>query len=225
MSQILLIDDDAQLGGPLTTYLARYDMQLSHALSPSAGMACLQAQAFDAVILDLMLPERDGFAVCRDIRQSSDIPILMLTARGDVTDRVVGLEMGADDYLPKPFDPRELVARLHSITRRASPSVPAGGVIDLVDLRIDRHQRSAVCGGQTLALTTAEFDILALLASRPGQVLSRDEILNTLHGHSTEVFSRAVDITVSRLRKKLQPLDAIKTVRHVGYMLTLRPSS
>ena len=224
MQKILLIDDDAHLGGPLTTYLARFDLQVTQALTPSAGMALLQRFTYDAVILDVMLPEQDGFAVCRNIRALGDTPIIMLTARGDVTDRVVGLEMGADDYLPKPFEPRELAARLQSILRRQRGTpLATDAVLQFENLCIDPTERTARVNNQPLALTTSEFDTLWLLASQPGKVFHRDDILNTLHGHYADVFTRAVDITISRLRKKLQPLQAIKTVRNAGYQFTLKP--
>lgn len=225
MQKILLIDDDVHLGGPLTTYLARFDFQLTQALTPSAGLALLQRYAYDAIILDVMLPEKDGFAVCREVRAASDTPIIMLTARGDVTDRIVGLEMGADDYLPKPFEPRELVARIQTILRRPRHTAHATGDAPLRfdSLCIDPKQRSAQLNHAALSLTTGEFDTLWLLASQPGKVFSREDILNTLRGHDADIYTRSVDITISRLRKKLQALEAIKTVRNAGYQFTLSP--
>jgi two-component system, OmpR family, response regulator len=225
MPRILLIDDDEQLGPPLTTYLARFELQLVQALRPSAGLALLRAGGFDAAILDVMLPEMDGFELCRTIRKDSDIPIVMLTARGDVMDRVVGLELGADDYLPKPFEPRELVARLQTVLRRHKPG-PAPGSADAPlrfdGLSIDPATRVVLRGGVAVELTSTEFDLLHLLARTPGKVFTRDDILNHLRGHDAELFTRAVDIVVSRLRKKLEPLDAIKTLRNAGYSLGLR---
>jgi OmpR family response regulator RpaB len=227
MHRILLIDDDAQLGPPLAAYLARFDLALDCALSPSAGQARLAQGGVDAVILDVMLPEMDGFALCRAIRRDSDIPILMLTARGEVMDRVVGLELGADDYLPKPFEPRELVARLQTVLRRrvAAPAVSAEisapGRLVFDGLVIDPVSRSVQRLGETLELTSTEFDLLHLLAAQAGKVFSRDDILNQLRGHEAELYTRAVDIVVSRLRKKLEPLDCIKTLRNAGYSLAL----
>ncbi len=234
MMRILLIDDDEQLGEPLAAYFARFEMQLSHATRPSMGLAQLREGGFDAAILDVMLPEMDGFALCRTIRKESDIPLIMLTARGDVMDRVVGLELGADDYLPKPFEPRELVARLQTVLRRR-PSLQAGassapsGVAPLPDGRLhfeglvlDPMTRSVLCLGVELELTSTEFDLLHLLAREPGHVFHRDDILNQLRGHDADLYTRAVDIVVSRLRKKLEPLDAIKTLRNAGYALALR---
>jgi two-component system, OmpR family, response regulator len=225
MPRILLIDDDEQLGPPLATYLARFELQLEQALRPSAGLALLRAGGFDAAILDVMLPEMDGFDLCRTIRKDSDIPLVMLTARGEVMDRVVGLELGADDYLPKPFEPRELVARLQTVLRRHKPG-PVPGSADAPlrfdGLSIDPATRVVLRGGVAVELTSTEFDLLLLLARTPGKVFTRDDILNHLRGHDAELYTRAVDIVVSRLRRKLEPLDAIKTLRNAGYSLGLR---
>jgi len=227
MMRILLIDDDEQLGEPLAAYFARFEMQLSHATRPSAGLAQLRQGGFDAAILDVMLPEMDGFELCRTIRKESDIPLIMLTARGDVMDRVIGLELGADDYLPKPFEPRELVARLQTVLRRR-PAVQAGaqrtdGRLKFEGLTIDPTTRSVQCLGVDVELTSTEFDLLHLLAREPGRVFHRDDILNQLRGRDAELYTRAVDLVVSRLRKKLEPLDAIKTLRNAGYALALHP--
>jgi len=224
MPRILLIDDDEQLGAPLAAYFQRFELALTQALRPSAGLALLQGGGFDAAILDVMLPEMDGFELCRTIRRTSDLPIVMLTARGEVMDRVVGLELGADDYLPKPFEPRELVARVQTVLRRRRATAPAGeGVTSLVfeGLSIDPSRRAVSREGRAVELTGTEFDLLHLLAREPGRVFSRDDILNQLRGHEAELYTRAVDIVVSRLRKKLEPLDAIKTVRNAGYTLAL----
>ncbi|MDM0010831.1 response regulator transcription factor [Variovorax sp. J22P168] len=223
MPRILLIDDDAHLGAPLASYFARFDFQLDSASRPSVGLAMLRSQAYDAAILDVMLPEMDGFALCREIRRESDIPIVMLTARGDVMDRVVGLELGADDYLPKPFEPRELVARVQTILRRqrAVPAPAAASLHRFEGLSIDLDRREVLRHGEPVELTGTEFDLLALLAGHPGRVWSRDDILNHLRGHEAELNTRAVDIVVSRLRRKLEPLDCIKTLRNAGYALAV----
>jgi len=227
MLRILLIDDDAQLGPPLAAYFARFDMVLECALRPSEGLARLKQGGVDAAILDVMLPEMDGFALCRAIRKDSDIPIIMLTARGEVMDRVVGLELGADDYVPKPFEPRELVARLQTVLRRrvVTPAAPAssaqGARLQFDGLVVDPTTRTAQRQGEALDLTSTEFDLLHLLAREPGRVFSRDDILNHLRGHEAELYTRAVDIVISRLRKKLEPLDCIKTLRNAGYSLAL----
>jgi two-component system OmpR family response regulator len=221
MQRILLIDDDEHLAAPLAAYLKRFDFELASALRPSAGLARLRAEPFDAAILDVMLPEMDGFELCRTIRKESDIPIVMLTARGEVMDRVVGLELGADDYLPKPFEPRELAARLQTVLRRRSraggePAAPATQ-LRFDGLQIDLQRRQVHRHGEPIELTGTEFELLALLAGEPQKVFSRDEILNRLRGHDVEMYTRAVDILVSRLRKKLEPLDCIKTLRNAGY--------
>ena len=222
MSRILLIDDDEHLAAPLATYFARFDCVLDSATRPSDGLAKLRTQRYDAAILDVMLPEMDGFALCRTIRGESDIPIVMLTARGDVMDRVVGLELGADDYLPKPFEPRELVARVQTILRRQRPPQAAAPQRLTFDgLVIDLDRREVLRHGERVELTGTEFELLALLASEPGKVFSRDDILNHLRGHEAELYTRAVDIVVSRLRRKLEPLDCIKTLRNAGYALAV----
>ena len=225
MSRILLIDDDENLGPPLAAYFQRFDLALEQATRPSEGLARLKAGGFDAAILDVMLPEMDGFALCRAIRKDSDLPILMLTARGEVMDRVVGLELGADDYLPKPFEPRELVARVQTVLRRRKPVAAAAdeaATLRFDGLHIDTARRSVTRAGQPVELTGTEYELLLLLARHSGTVFSRDDILNHLRGHEADLYTRAVDIIVSRLRKKLEPLDAIKTLRNAGYALALR---
>ena len=235
MPRILLIDDDEHLAAPLASYFSRFDFALDSASHPSEGLAKLRQGGYDAAILDVMLPEMDGFALCREIRKDSDIPIVMLTARGEVMDRVVGLELGADDYLPKPFEPRELVARLQTILRRqhraaaaaaaARPAGAAGGARrEFEGLSIDMDKREVLRQGERVDLTGTEFELLALLASEPGKVFGRDDILNRLRGHEAELYSRAVDIVISRLRRKLEPLDCIKTLRNAGYALAVGKS-
>jgi OmpR family response regulator RpaB len=217
MRRILLIDDDEQLAAPLALYLGRFDFVLDSATRPSAGLARLRSEPYDAAILDVMLPEMDGFELCRTIRRDSDIPIVMLTARGEVMDRVVGLEIGADDYLGKPFEPRELLARLQTILRRARAPAENPRRLKFDGLAIDLERRQVLRQGEAVELTGTEFELLVLLAREPHKVFSRDEILNRLRGQEAELFTRAVDILVSRLRKKLEPLDCIKTLRNAGY--------
>ncbi|MBU1357757.1 MAG: response regulator transcription factor [Gammaproteobacteria bacterium] len=222
MPRILLIDDDAHLAAPLASYFARFDLALDSAARPSEGLAKLRAGHYDAAILDVMLPEMDGFALCREIRKESDVPIVMLTARGEVMDRVIGLELGADDYLPKPFEPRELVARVQTILRRQrSDATASGRLLRFENLSIDLDKREVVRMGERIELTSTEFELLALLSDAPGRVWSRDDILNRLRGHEADLYTRAVDIVVSRLRRKLEPLDCIKTVRNAGYALAV----
>jgi OmpR family response regulator RpaB len=216
MHRVLLIDDDEGLAPPLASYLRRFDLELVAATRPGAGLARLREGGIDAVILDVMLPEMDGFELCRTIRRESDVPIVMLTARGKVMDRIVGLEIGADDYLPKPFEPRELAARLQTILRRSRAS---GGAQKLRfdGLEIDLERRQVLRGGQAGELTGTEFELLAMLAAEPQKVFSRDQILNRLRGHEADLYTRAVDLLVSRLRRKLEPLDCIRTLRNAGY--------
>ncbi|MFG6485909.1 response regulator transcription factor [Roseateles sp. BYS78W] len=232
MHRLLLIDDDEALAGPLTQYLARFDLQLDAVTRPSAALARLAVERFDALILDGMLPEMDGFEFCRQLRAGNDawrdIPVLMLTARGDLTDRVVGLELGADDYLPKPFEPRELAARLQTILRRtrlapvAAPSTAQPSArLNFEGLEIDTARREVRCATGLVELTGTEYELLLMLAREPGRVFSRDDILNRLRGQEAELFTRAVDILVSRLRRKLEPLAALKTLRNAGYCFAL----
>ena len=222
MSKVLLIDDDVHLGPPLTQYFQRFGLGLEQALTPSAGLARLRQGGFDAAILDVMLPEMDGFELCRAIRRESDLPVLMLTARGELTDRVVGLELGADDYLPKPFEPRELVARVQTILRRRVGAPSPDAPLHFDGLTLEPATRSVRRLGELVELTSTEFDLLHLLARSPGKVFSRDDILAALRGHEADLYTRAVDIVVSRLRRKLEPLEAIKTLRNAGYTLALQ---
>ncbi len=217
MLEVLLIDDDEKLAPLLSEYCRKYGIEVRAAHLPSLGLKRLQNEHFDAVILDVMLPEMDGFEVCKSIRQSNDIPIIMLTARGEVTDRVVGLEIGADDYLPKPFDPRELVARINTIVKRKQPASNNNKTLHFEKLIIDQARREVSVEGKTVPLTTMEYQLLLLLAANPGKDYSRDDILNHLKGTETELFSRSVDILISRLRNKLKPATPIKTVYGSGY--------
>lgn len=233
--KILLIDDDDSLADLLKQYLARYDMQLISAISPSLGYQLLQQERPDAIILDVMLPEQDGFDVCKQIRKESDIPIIMLTARGDVMDRVIGLEIGADDYLAKPFEPRELVARLQTILRRVvkqshkehdKSEIGSEHQLEFKGLSINTERQQVVLFEKTLDLTTTEYRLLLLMAKSPRSVFSRDDILNHLKGVEIEIFSRSVDIAISRLRQKFKTTSSstnetstefIKTVWGAGY--------
>ncbi|MEM7207836.1 MAG: response regulator transcription factor [Pseudomonadota bacterium] len=223
MHPILLIDDDEKLAQLLARYFGQHSLLLHHAGAPSIGFNILERETVDLIILDVMLPEMDGFEVCRRLRQTHDIPILMLTARGDVTDRIVGLELGADDYLPKPFEPRELVARIHSILKRtdsrAGPT-PDPKSFAFGGLHIDSKKLSASLDEKTLPLSQLEFRLLELFARRVGETLSRDDILNALRGTDADLFTRSVDILVSRLRQKLKPAEPIITVRGAGYCFT-----
>lgn len=222
MHKILLIDDDDRLAELLSLYFQRYDLELDSALRPSEGFKCLEQNHYDLVILDIMLPEMDGFEVCKLIRKDSSIPIIMLTARGEVMDRVVGLELGADDYLPKPFEPRELVARIQSIIKRSRGH--HSNVISFGDLCIDSNTKTASLANKPISLSSMEFQLLELLSSHAGETLSRDDILNRLKGIDGDILTRSVDIAISRLRQKLKPLEVIKTIRGSGYLFTGTPS-
>lgn len=217
---LLIIDDDQKLNRLLTTYLSEFGFQVLSATHPEKGVALLKKRMPALVILDVMLPDVNGFEVCKQIRQFSAVPVIMLTARGDLMDKVVGLELGADDYLPKPFEPRELVARIQSVLRRSQKPPPTERLA-FGDLVVDMGQRKALLHGEDLALTTNEFNALALLVSQPGHVYDRDALLQELRGMDSEAFNRTVDITISRLRQKLnddprRPVY-IKTIWGAGY--------
>jgi OmpR family response regulator RpaB len=224
MYRILLIDDDQRLADLLGQYFEQFDFQLENATLPSQGMKQLESQHYDLVILDIMLPEMDGFDVCKLIRKHSDIPILMLTARGEVMDRIVGLELGADDYLPKPFEPRELVVRMQSILKRVQHEDVNQRYLEFPPLLIDTDRREVMIDQQDINLSSMEYELLELLAHSNGKTLSRDDILNQLKGIDASLYTRSVDILVSRLRQKLKPLDPIKTVRGRGYVFTGNPT-
>jgi len=218
----LLVDDDARLSDLLRTYLEPHGVLVTHAPDGGRGLAALEAGGFDVVLLDLMMPGMDGLEVCRRIRAKSRIPIVMLTAKGDETDRVVGLELGADDYVPKPFSPRELLARIRAVLRRASPDAAAERLV-VSDIDLDVPGRVARVAGHEVTLTGIEFDILVALARRAGRVVPRDALLSLAGRGDVKVSERTVDVHVSHIRSKLgddpkQP-RRIKTVRGVGYVL------
>ena len=227
MNRILLIDDDEQLGPPLATYFQRFELQLVHATRPSAGLALLQTGGFDAAILDVMLPEMDGFELCRTIRKDNDIPIVMLTARGDVMDRVVGLELGADDYLAKPFNPDELMARVKAVLRRQAPPVPgAPGSEDesvtFGDYELSLATRELKRGDEVHMLTTGEFAVLKALVMHAREPLTRDKLMNLARGREWDALERSIDVQISRLRRMIEPDPSkpryIQTVWGVGYV-------
>lgn len=218
---VLIIDDDRKLNQLLVAFLGEFGFKVLTATRPTSGLKILKKEAPDLVILDIMLPEMDGFQVCKTIRETHTVPIIMLTARGETTDRIVGLELGADDYLPKPFEPRELVARIHSVIRRAR-AMDERRPLSFGPLKIDFSRRSAHLNNDLLDLTTNEFTALALLVRNAGKVLDRDQILQELRGMDSEAFNRSVDITMSRLRQKLKDDPRapkyIKTIWGVGYV-------
>ena len=219
--QLLMIEDDARLAQMVSEYLTQSGFEVVHAGDGAKGLEQLQARTPDLVILDLMLPDTDGLDVCRRIRAlpgaQGKVPVLMLTAKGDPMDRIIGLELGADDYLPKPFEPRELLARIQTILRRVKVNTVSQRM-QFEGLAIDLQKREVLRQGEPVELTGTEFELLVLLAREPARVFGRDEILERLRGQSAEdLYTRAVDILISRLRKKLEPLDCIKTLRNVGY--------
>lgn len=227
-TRVLIIDDDIKLCRLVKDYLGPMGYEVKAAHSGKEGLEKALSENFHVLILDVMLPEMDGFEILRQLRKKSDIPVLMLTAMGDETDRIVGLEMGADDYLPKTFSTRELLARLRAVTRRyrKSEQAEAQELNDpfkvFGDLQISKASRSVRLKGETLVLTPIEFDLLVTLVNAAGRVLTRDQLLDAVAGRDYDVFDRSIDVHISSLRRKLgdnprEPLY-IKTVRAAGYM-------
>jgi DNA-binding response OmpR family regulator len=219
-ARILVIDDDERLAGMVADYLGAAGYRVTASATAHDGEQRLKREQFDALVLDLMLPDGDGLEVCQRIRQHSDIPVLMLTARGDAMDRVVGLEIGADDYLPKPFEPRELLARLRAILRRKTAA--PRDLKRFGRLEIDRHSRRVTIDGEERALTSYQFALLDALAEHAGRVMSRDALMDLLKGESFEAFDRSVDVHISRIRAAIEDDPKkprrIITVRGAGYV-------
>ncbi len=217
---ILIIDDDERLCAMLQQYLgdAGYRVALRHTIA--SGLQALKLEQFDALVLDLMLPDGDGLDACRQLRTFSTIPVLMLTARGEAMDRILGLEMGADDYLPKPFEPRELLARLKAILRRGKPG--NGDVLRFGMLEIDRGARQVRVDGAACELTSYQFDLLLALAEKPGRVMSREQLLDAVKGEPLEAFDRSIDVHISRIRAAIEADPKhprrIITLRGAGYV-------
>ncbi|OJT23063.1 DNA-binding response regulator [Archangium sp. Cb G35] len=218
-TRVLLIDDDTRMYELLAQYLGQNGITVTHAPDGGRGLAALEASTYDAVLLDVMMPGMDGLEVCRRIRAKSTLPVIMLTARGDETDRVVGLELGADDYLAKPFSPRELLARLRAVLRRAQPAAVAEK-LESSGVSIDVSAREVRAGGKLVELTGLEFDLLVALVRRAGRVIPRDALLGEAGRSDTVVGERTVDVHISHLRQKLgdEGNRLIKTVRGVGYL-------
>jgi two-component system, OmpR family, response regulator len=225
--RVLIIDDDARLAAMVSDYLVAAGFAVDRRFTGRDGLAAVDRATFDAVILDVMLPDADGFEICRDIRARSQTPILMLTARGEETDRIVGLEIGADDYVTKPFNTRELIARIRALLRRArasggrarqSPLRFAGWVIHPTERKLINPQ------GALVTTTSAEFDLLLAFCTHPGEVLSREQLLDLTHGGIAGPVERSVDVHVSRIRQKIEPDPGepsfIKTIRLGGYIFT-----
>ncbi len=218
---ILLVEDDRRLAEMVSEYLGEAGFSVSVAGDGRTGLARLAAEPCDALVLDLMLPDMDGLEVCRQLRAFSDVPVLMLTARGDAMDRVVGLEIGADDYLPKPFEPRELLARLRAILRRWDRT-RSSNVLRFGRLEIDRDARGVRVDGTERALTGHQFALLVALAERAGRVLSRDTLMDLVKGEELEAFDRSIDVHVSRIRAAIEDDPKrprrLLTVRGAGYV-------
>ena len=219
--RILLVDDDERLAGMISEYLGEAGYRVSRAGTGSAALAALRRDAFDGVILDLTLPDMDGLEVCRSLRESSDVAVLMLTARGEAMDRVVGLELGADDYLPKPFEPRELLARLRAILRRGH-KLKQADVLRFGRLEIDRDARVVRIDGTERSLTSYQFELLCVLAAHAGRVMSREALMDRVRGEELEAFDRSIDVHIARLRAALEDDPKhprrIITVRGAGYV-------
>ncbi len=228
---VLIVDDDPEIRDLLGRYLKKHGYRVDRAADGREMARLLETGRFDLVVLDLMLPGEDGLSLCRRLRASSDLPVIMLTAMGDETDRIVGLEIGADDYLPKPFNPRELLARIKAVLRRGGALRPPEGEtpagLEFDGWRIDVGRRELFApDGVLVPLTSGEFDLLLALAERPQRVLSRDQLLDLTKGRAAQPFDRSIDVQLSRLRRKIEadPKEPqlIKTVRGGGYMLTAR---
>lgn len=222
--RILIIDDDKKLCDLLTEYLVKYDYLVEYKINPTEGLKVINNYDIDLIILDVMLPDINGFEVLKTLRKNSSIPVIMLTARGETMDKVVGLELGADDYLAKPYEPRELLARIQSILRRSNHSKTNSIIKHKIrsgNLCVDNSKRNATFSNIDLELTTLEYEILYLLIRNPSRVISRDDIMNEIRGIDWNAFNRSIDVAISRLRTKLND-DAkhpkyIKTIWRRGY--------
>jgi DNA-binding response OmpR family regulator len=218
--RILLIDDDSRLAAMVSEYLGEAGYRVTMATSGASGLERLGKEPYDALVLDLTLPDMDGLEVCRQLRARWDLPVLMLTARGDTMDRIVGLELGADDYLPKPFEPRELLARLKAILRRGHAK--ARSSLQFGRLEIDHDARTVRIAGIDKTLTSLQFALLVALAENAGRVLSRDALMDAVKGEKIEAFDRSIDVHVSRIRAAIEDDPKkprrIITVRGAGYV-------
>lgn len=223
MQNVLVIDDDPSLAGLLAEYLGGRGLRVEVAGDGTAGLERLAGGGVDLVVLDVMMPGLDGFDVLREIRRQGALPVIMLTARGEDLDRIVGLELGADDYLSKPFNPRELLARIHAVLRRVQAAPEADESISAAGVRVDPARREATVGGERLELTTTEFDILRVLVAAAGRVIPRERLMELARGEEWAAYERSVDVHVSHLRKKLgddpRRPRIIKTIRGVGYLV------
>ena len=221
--RILIVDDDEELSGLLTELLTREGFRVDCQSDGRRGLAAALSGGYDLLVLDVMLPGLDGFEILKRVRRESKMPVLMLTARGEDEDRIVGLELGADDYLPKPFNTRELIARIRAILRRLEPRETKGN-LEINGILIAPGSREVTRNGESIEVTTFEFDILEVLMRAAGHVVSRDDLMEELYGRKATPFDRSVDMHISHLRKKLeQGRPVIKTVRGVGYQFVKSP--
>jgi DNA-binding response OmpR family regulator len=217
MSQkILLVDDEPEILDICRDYLKASAFEVVTARDGLQGLSAARREKPDLIVLDLMMPEMDGLDMCREIRRESNVPIIMLTARVEEVDKLIGLEIGADDYITKPFSPRELVARVKVVLRRVSGD-PAAEVIRVGQVSLDRAHYEVQIGERTVQLTPTEFEIMATLMSQPGRIFSRSQLLNSAHGVAFESLERAIDSHIRNLRRKLEPAELIVTVHGVGY--------
>lgn len=226
MTSVLLIDDDTELSKLLEEYLQSEQLRLDSAHDGPSGLEKALSSHPAVVVLDVMLPGMSGLDVLKQLRQKSSVPVLMLTARGSELDRILGLELGADDYLPKPFNPRELVARLRAILRRTNNTgVPSGHPLHLADVELHPESRSVTRAGQPVTLTGAEFDLLYTFLRSPGKIISREDLTQAALGRPMSAMDRSIDVHVSNLRRKLGPYDGdqerIKAIRGSGYVYLL----
>ena len=221
MQRILVVEDDMQIARTLRDYLEVAGFEVSTVGDGSAAVASARGDKPDLIVLDLGLPGMDGLDVARELRRTSTVPIVMLTARSEEADRIVGLELGADDYLVKPFSPKELVARVRAVLRRASGTTAGAEVLRAGDVEVDLPKMRARVGGQPVDLTPTEFELLATLVREPGRVFTRGQLLDALHGVTLETYERAIDAHVKNLRKKIEPEPGrpryVLTVHGVGY--------
>ena len=227
MSTILILDDDKELTTLLTEFLGEHKFKIVALHTPSDMFKYLEHNSPDMLLLDIMLPEMDGFQVLRKLRESQDVPVIMLTAKGDVSDKVVGLELGADDYLPKPFEPRELLARVQSILRRVHASNSMLDILEFEGLTIDKLREEVSLDDSPISLSTSEFEALLLFANNSNEVLDREFLVENLRGITWQTYDRSVDVLVSRLRNKLGETPNrtrfLKTIHGVGYKFIAAP--
>jgi len=229
MSRIIVIDDDEKLSGLIKDFLEPHKFQVTCFSHPEKALAKLKSMKPELIILDIMLPDMDGFQCLRKIRESHQTPVIMLTARGEVSDRVVGLELGADDYLPKPFDPRELLARIQSILRRTQSPGQLVEKLDFKGLHIDKLKQEVLLNNERITLSTTEYEALLLFAENPARELDREFLVENLRGIRWQSYDRSIDVLVSRLRVKLGDssgeINYIKTIHGVGYMFIGEPKN